>query len=438
MFYFKKEHKKSYWNIFRWFSVLTFEYYSKMKNIKMKYNFNIKKKIIKKTLFKKKNLKFNMKSYFLFNLKKSIEINSLHGLIFQELQLIINDLYHYSVINKKKFTVLKNIKNKYSICISLKIGFGRIYVIFFIFIYNFWFIGKKELKITLFKSFFLLTSRIKEYKNQIMKVLVKTKCFFNLNLTLNCKFGEKIKKRGYGIILLCINKEKKADLIDNLITKKIQHIIIDQSGYINTLNDRISFSNLFSSISKKKIQIIYIKDKNLVEKLKPKYIFFLNRLNIKLIKNINRFCSTYYFHIFEKSLAKISKLIYFLNKKKKSFIVFLNSKKRCTFLRKIIRKYFTKHKNYTFVLIKYISIESLNKFKRKIILIISNKKINIYNRSSNIDCTINYDIPNQIIIYFKIFDIFKNKKCTHFFFFLIYEVVNYLKIQEFVFGIVKK
>ena len=92
----------------------------------------------------------------------------------------------------------------------------------------------------------------------------------------------------------------------------------------------------------------------------------------------------------------------------------------------------------TFVLIKYISIESLTKFKRKIILIISNKKINIYNRSSNIDCTINYDIPNQIIIYFKIFDIFKNKKCTHFFFFVIYEVVNYLKIQEFVFGIVKK
>nr|UXY87545.1 DEAD (Asp-Glu-Ala-Asp) box polypeptide 54 [Cryptomonas curvata] len=418
MFDYASYDNKFDFDICRWLSIFLFEYLKKKK-----------KNIIKNKIFftRKGFLKFKIKSYFLLCLKKIIKIKNVYQVMLQELRLIINDLFCYSMINNQNYIILKNIKKRYNLYIDLKIGGGKFIIIFFTFINNSWSVGKKDRNFLLFNSI-LLTLKNKENSIQIIKMIKKSGFIFNHFVNTKKIFQMPKKDRGYGIFFFYFKKKEKSNLVLKLINKKVRLIVCYQSVYEIVLNDIAKISKMLFKLSKKKIQLIYFKYRDLIDRFQFKFTSFFLRLGLNINRDIIMLCIKYSIHFFEKSFSKISKLIYILNKKQNRCIIFLNSKKRCVLLKNILKKYFKK-----FIPIFTEHIYN-NKLSREVYLI-NNNQLNSHIKISNLDYTLNYDIPTKKIIYLKRFEIFETKKNLNLIFFLVYEIYHYKKFLKMIFGL---
>jgi hypothetical protein len=411
--------------IFKWNSIFLFEYFKKKRKIQNK-NLIVKNNM-KYNIFKKEIFNFKIKFYFLLYLNKIIRIKNSYHEILQELRLIIKDLLYCSIINIQNHLFLKCIKRKYNVYVDLNIGGGKITVMFFILIDHSWCMGKKNYNFLLFNSI-LLTLKNSENINQILK-LTKTSSFFfnNFFSTIKSPTTSK-KKRGYGIFFIKF-KKKKSTLYNCLIRKKIKRVLLCQVGYDIPMQDLVEISKILSEFTLTKIQFIFLNSKHIVQKLK--IIISLIKSEFKINRKIIMWCASHSLYIFEKSFSKICKLINILSKNFNRCIIFLNSKKRCIILKKIIKNYFKKYRTFPSILTKHFSSNNL----KKAIFLISDTILDTCIKIKNLDYILNYDIPIYQYFYYKRISFYEDKKILYLIFFLVYEMFNYQKILKMVFNL---
>lgn len=414
---FFRKYKLNILKPFKWISILLIEYLKKKKINKIYLGYINQKE-------KKKKSKLIIKIYSFFKLERLIKITRKHQLLIQEIRMVIYDLYFRSIIKKKDIKILTAIKDRYNVNIHLKIGNGKIIMMLLIFLDNSWTQKKDFSKIMSFNSILLINSGNKEYVKQVLQLNLKINFIFNFFITTR-QFSSTIKRsRGYGLFIFHLNSNKNLNSIIVSILKKIKHIVIDQSELENIKKNINVIKAMLLYFFKKKFQLIYIKSKYGSNTQQIKH----NRISINLrIKKMHRLGSNYSLYVFNKSLSKISKLLYYLEKENRKCVIFLNSKKRCNLLKKIIKKYFK--------VIEKFSLETFSKIEEKIILTNNNNEMKICNKFSNIKCIINYDVPINIMIYSDRLDCINNRKYIKIFFFLTHELKIYKNFIKALFAI---
>nr|UXY88040.1 DEAD (Asp-Glu-Ala-Asp) box polypeptide 54 [Cryptomonas curvata] len=401
---------------FKWISILLIEYLKKKKKNKIFFRYTNQK-------FKKKKLRFMIKNYSFFQLEKLIKITRKHQLLIQEIRMVIYDLYFRLIMKKKDIKILTAIKDRYNVYIHLKIGKGKIIMMLLIFLDNSWTQRKNFSKIMLFNSIVLISSGNKEYVNQVLKLNLKINFIFNFFITTRQFFSTIKKSRGYGLFIFYLYNDKNSNSITVSFLKKTKHVIIDQSELENIKKNIIVIKRMLLFFFKKKFQLIYIKSKYASNTQQIKH----NCISIDLrLKRMHKLGSNYSLYVFNKSLSKISKLLYYLEKENRKCVIFLNSKKRCNLLKKIIKKYFKVFEKFSFQ--RFSEIEEQ-------IMLTNNNEMKVGNKFSNIKCTINYDVPNNIMIYSDRLDCIDNRNYKKIFFFLTHEIKIYKNFIRAVFAI---
>ena len=215
---FFRKYKLNILKPFKWISILLIEYLKKRKK---------KKSYFRYINQKSKNFFFTLmiKNYSFFQFEKLIKITRNHQLLIQEIRMVIYDLYFQLIIKKNDIKILTAIKDRYNVYIDLKIGKGKIIMMFLIFLDNSWTQRKNFSKIILFNSV-LIGSGNKEYVNQIVELNLKINFIFNFYITTRQFFSKIKRSRGYGLFIFHLNSNKSSNSIRESVLKKIKHVFI--------------------------------------------------------------------------------------------------------------------------------------------------------------------------------------------------------------------